>query len=34
MDIYTAFNKQTAIEEGSSTYIRGLSKINAKLFGI
>ena len=29
-----AFIKWTAIEESSSTYIRGLSKINANILGI
>ena len=31
---YKAFLKWTAIEESSSTYIRGLSKINANILGI
>ena len=29
-----AFMKCTAIEESSSTYIRGLSKVNANILGI
>ena len=32
--IKKAFIKWTAIEESSSTYIRGLSKINANILGI
>ena len=31
---FKAFIKYTAIEESSSTYIRGLSKNNANVFGI
>ena len=31
---YKAFIKWTAIEGSSSTYIRGLSKINAYILGI
>ena len=33
-EMISTFTKWTAIEESSSTYIRGLSKINTNILGI